>query len=757
MRDSLTPTPVNVSGTFPFSASSLIPDSSSAYKEVREVLFARLQASPKGLTATQVLAARAEHGWNRLPRGGWFLGLGEFLSSLSRQLVRLLLGSLVALFLLESLTASSGGWLAAHGDSLLLASVLLLYEAVALFMRKRSGRVLKALEALTPEMANVWRDGVLVSLRADQLVPGDRIELRAGDKVPADARLEDADELLVDETALAGDGPPVQKDAQAIIEGIVPLSERLNSVFLGTTVIHGAGHAVVFATGARTEIGRLGRVVARSQVEPPLTQRVDRLELRVLTTCIAFGGFAVFGALLRPVVLRNAPEVSLLRVSFDVIALVLAMIPASLPLALAAALGSAQRRMAHAGVSLRNLPTAETLGVIDVACFTLRGALVIGAPDAQASEASAASHESTAEEGEALRSAVLHPEAPDALAAARALGVTPVIITAATEEEVRPWLETLGPLMAHAPVLTADAMEQPEWRRRVLDGEPVVFVRMTLLQKRSVVRRMTRAGRHVMFVGHAANDVAAMRASHVSVAIGAAPGSPAHEAANVWVESRALAGPIQALAIGRHVIAVLEHVLVYLLTSSFALGLTVTLGALGGFKHAFTPRMMLWVSLVVTAPVALALAVTHHSTGSNRRRAHFDLLSRAGSVAVGGAACLIAVGGLLLRAALLKQSSALALSAQLDWLSLTPLGAAVGWHLGALGPHGSHRFPKALTVGALLAVGLELLSSLEPTVRAWLQRSNALEAKPLLILSLGLLIVTLVTALVRWLSLHHAR
>jgi Ca2+-transporting ATPase len=192
-------------------------------------------------------------------------------------------------------------------------------------------------------------------------VPGDLVELSAGHGVPADARLVTSADLRVNEAALTGESLPVSKIADAVLDERTNLADRINMVFKGTTLVAGFGRGVVVATGAGTEVGKIGALAGAVEPEPtPLERRLDALGRRLVWGTLAVAAFvALLGA---------AQQASIVLVIETAIALAVAAVPEALPAVATIALAIGMRRMARRHVLVRRLPAVETLGSTTVVC-----------------------------------------------------------------------------------------------------------------------------------------------------------------------------------------------------------------------------------------------------------------------------------------------------------------------------------------------------------------------------------------------------
>lgn len=252
----------------------------------------------------------------------------------------------------------------AMGDRLeaaAIAAVLVINTAIGFLTEWRARRAMEALSQLDVSRASVVRDGRLRLIAADELVPGDVIEIAAGHGVPADARLIATTDLRVTEAALTGESMPVSKSAHVVLDRDTPLAERANLVFKGTTAATGIGRAVVIGTGARTEVGRIGTLVGSVEPEPtPLERRLDALGRRLVW--LALGVAAVVAGLGAA---QGAPLGLVIETG---LALAVAAVPEALPAVATIALAVGMRRMARRHALVRRLPVVEALGSTTVVC-----------------------------------------------------------------------------------------------------------------------------------------------------------------------------------------------------------------------------------------------------------------------------------------------------------------------------------------------------------------------------------------------------
>lgn len=283
----------------------------------------------------------------------WRLALDQFRSMV------------VLLLLAASVTAIAlGEW----AESIAILAALLLNAAVGFVSVWRARRSLDRLRALAVPSAVVLRDRTSTRLPSAEIVPGDVVVLEAGFHVPADLRLIHTAVLLVTEAALTGESAPVMKDAEASLMAATPLAERTTMAYLGTAVVSGSGLGVVTATGAATELGRIGQLVAAStHSQTPLERQVEQLGRRLMGLALAICGVVGLAGILygEPIGLMVETAISL----------AVAAIPEGLPAVTTLALAAGLWRLARVGGLVRRLPAVETLGSTTVICVDKTGTL----------------------------------------------------------------------------------------------------------------------------------------------------------------------------------------------------------------------------------------------------------------------------------------------------------------------------------------------------------------------------------------------
>jgi Ca2+-transporting ATPase len=247
-----------------------------------------------------------------------------------------------------------------HETEAIVIAVIVVFAALLGFVQEyRAERALEALRELAAPTATVVRAGSERDVPTSEVVPGDLVRLAAGDKVPADGRVCDAINLAVEEAALTGESMPVEKTTAALSASSLPIGDRINMVFAGTTVTHGRGTVLVVATGSRTEFGAIARMLETiKERRTPLQQSLDRVGV-----VLARVALVVVAVIVGLGLLRDEPFLEMLVFG---VAVAVAVVPEALPAVVTISLSLAAQRMARRNALVRRLPAVETLGSVSV-------------------------------------------------------------------------------------------------------------------------------------------------------------------------------------------------------------------------------------------------------------------------------------------------------------------------------------------------------------------------------------------------------
>jgi P-type Ca2+ transporter type 2C len=326
---------------------------------VEETLAALGTTTAQGLSPEEATQRRIRCGANVLAATPGRSDLAILLEQFRSLPTMLLLGSTV-------LSVVTGGML----DAALVAGVIAINAAIGFATEREAERTIRALATIGRPPVPVRRNGALRELIMEDVVPGDVLLLPAGTMVAADARVIMSDELAADESALTGESVPVTKRAAAIAMPSLPLAERANMVFRGTSIVSGHGVAVVVATGPATEIGRIEALVSSAErPQTPMQQQLERLGKQ-----LTLGSLGACGLAFAIGLWRGLGAVEMLR---SAAALAVAAIPEGLPTVATTTLALGIREMQRHNVLVRQLDAVETLGAVSVMCFDKTGTLTV--------------------------------------------------------------------------------------------------------------------------------------------------------------------------------------------------------------------------------------------------------------------------------------------------------------------------------------------------------------------------------------------
>ena len=318
---------------------------------------AHLQSSATGLSTAEAQQRLTIYGANVLQAAhrlsAWSLLLAQFKNVL---VIILLIAVALSIFLGHSL------------EAIAIAVIVLFAVLLGFIQEYRAERAIEALRHMAAPTATVLRDGTEAEVPAHELVPGDVILLRAGDKVPADGRLLEAINLQVEEAALTGESVPVEKHTAPLESGAHAVGDRKNMVYSGTVVAYGRGQAGVVATGMHTEFGKVAQLLQTVEVgKTPLQENLDKvggvLAYAAIGVVLVISGLGLW---------RGQPFIDMLIFA---IALAVAVVPEALPAVVTISLAIGVQRMVKRHALMRRLPAVETLGSTSVICSDKTGTL----------------------------------------------------------------------------------------------------------------------------------------------------------------------------------------------------------------------------------------------------------------------------------------------------------------------------------------------------------------------------------------------
>lgn len=316
----------------------------------------------QGLHSSDVSNIRALYGSNELESEDDESLFSKFLDSFKDPLILLLLGSAVISVLMGQID-----------DAISITMAIIIVVTVAFIQEYRSEKSLEALNKLVPHHCHLVRDGILSDVLANDLVPGDVVHFGIGDRIPADCRLTTCVELEIDESNLTGENRPRRKISEAISTasyGELALNERENIAFMGTLVRQGRGEGIVVATGKSTEFGHVFELMQEVEVRKTPLQ----ISMNDLGKQLSMFSFAVIGVIVLIGVIQKRSWLDMFTIG---VSLAVAAIPEGLPIVVTVTLALGVLRMANRKAIVKQLPSVETLGSVNVVCADKTGTLTV--------------------------------------------------------------------------------------------------------------------------------------------------------------------------------------------------------------------------------------------------------------------------------------------------------------------------------------------------------------------------------------------
>ena len=320
-------------------------------------LEARLDVDGNGMSAQEATRRLDVHGANVLPQPPKRPALLRLLAQFHNVLIYVLMAAGVIAALL-------GEWI----DTAVILAVVLINAAIGFVQEGKAERAMEAIGDMLAPRARVKRDGKWQEIDAENLVPGDLVRVKAGDRVPADIRLLECHDVRVDQAALTGESLPVDKHPDAV--GLhTELADRDCMIYSGSMTTNGQATGLVAVTGSATELGRISNMLSEVEtLTTPLLQRINRFARALTIVIVIFSALAVSaGALVHDLALADGLLAG--------IALAVAAIPEGLPAIITITLAIGVQRMASRQAIIRRLPAVETLGSVSIICSDKTGTL----------------------------------------------------------------------------------------------------------------------------------------------------------------------------------------------------------------------------------------------------------------------------------------------------------------------------------------------------------------------------------------------
>lgn len=334
------------------------------YFESIEAVLNQMESSKNGIDPKEASLRLEKHGRNKLDEGKKKTVFARFLDQLKDPMIIVLI-----------VAAIISGFAGEPADSIIILMVVVVNSILGVVQEGKAEKAIEALQKMSSPYSKVRRNGQVMQIKSEEIVPGDIVLIEAGDAVPADMRIIEASSLKIEEASLTGESVPIEKAADAIppSDKDIPLGDRRNMANMGTNVVYGRGEGVVVSTGMSTEMGKIANIISSTEEEKtPLQKKLAGLSkvlsVAVLGICIFI---FVFG------VLRNGgfSGDNVLETFLLAISLAVAAIPEGLVAVVTVVLSIGVTKMSKRNSIIRKLTAVETLGCTQIICSDKTGTL----------------------------------------------------------------------------------------------------------------------------------------------------------------------------------------------------------------------------------------------------------------------------------------------------------------------------------------------------------------------------------------------
>ena len=341
------------------------------YCEEKEAVLAELDSSENGLSSAEAQKRLEAHGKNKLKEPAKESLIKRFFGQMADPMIIILLVAAAISGVLAVMQGES------FADVIIILAVVVVNAVLGVYQENKAEKAIEALQEMSAATSKVLRDGKLVTIHSEELVPGDVILLEAGDAIPADGRLLTSASLKIEEAALTGESVPVLKfiDAINLVDETkdVTLGDRKNMVYMGSTVVYGRGTAVITATGMDTEMGKIADALATAEEgQTPLQIKMSQLSKILTWLVLGICALVFVVQLLR----AGGFTVEVVLDSFMIaVSLAVAAIPEGLVAVVTMVLSIGVTNMSKRNAIIRKLTAVETLGCAQIICSDKTGTL----------------------------------------------------------------------------------------------------------------------------------------------------------------------------------------------------------------------------------------------------------------------------------------------------------------------------------------------------------------------------------------------
>lgn len=326
------------------------------YEKTVDEAINSLQTSKKGLSKEEAEKRLKEYGKNTIKKKKKLHSLKMFFSQFNSFLIYILIAaSLISFFIKHYLDAG------------VIGAIVIINATIGFFQQYKAEKTIENLKKLIVPKSTVIRDGIQMEISSEELVPGDVIVLEAGDKVSADMRIIECENLEVNESALTGESLPISKNTDEIKENVA-LADQINCLFTGTQISNGTAKAVVFKTGINTVFGKIAEDLQEiEEVKTPVEKRLNKFSKQI--------GLVILGIAIVIILIGLLKNFDLNEMFLMSVALAVSAIPEGLPAILAIGFAISSLMMSKKNVVVRKLPAVEALGSVTVICTDKTGTL----------------------------------------------------------------------------------------------------------------------------------------------------------------------------------------------------------------------------------------------------------------------------------------------------------------------------------------------------------------------------------------------
>ena len=332
-------------------------------------------SSYDGLTARTAKGILERKGKNKLAEGEKTSLFARFLTKLADPMIIILIVAALVSAITSSINGDGG-----YADVIIIMIVVLLNSVLGVYQESKAEKAIESLQEMTAATTKVIRDGVLQDIKSEDIVIGDIIVLEAGDSVPADCRIIESASLKIEESALTGESVPVTKTANVIDplgSNDIPLGDRKNMCYMGSSVVYGRGKAIVTATGQETEMGKIADALLSAKDEStPLQKKLNQLSKILSIIVLGICAFIFVFDIIRSLAVGDGLSLeSTLSFFMVAVSLAVAAIPEGLAAVVTIVLSIGVTKMSKRNAVIRKLTAVETLGCTQIICSDKTGTL----------------------------------------------------------------------------------------------------------------------------------------------------------------------------------------------------------------------------------------------------------------------------------------------------------------------------------------------------------------------------------------------